>query len=190
MEGSSREDALRAVATLLAWAEAELGAELGADVLERTPERVVDSLAELLAGYRQTPEDPVRYQLAERNPVVLEGIRFASLCEHHLLPFVGTVSVEYLPGSGVLGLSAIVREVERCARRLQLQERFAVEVAEGIAKLARARLVRVTVRAEHTCLAIRGVRSEGVEVTTQAIAGREAASPVALAELERGRPPR
>jgi GTP cyclohydrolase I len=190
MSAPTRRDAEAAVATLLAWAAGELGAELNDDVRERTPARVVGALAELLSGYREDPDEPVRYQVSQRAPVVLEGIGFTALCEHHLLPFIGTVSVEYLPGPGVLGLSAIVREVERQAHRLQLQERFTQDVAEGVARLARARLVRVTVRAEHLCIAVRGVRREGVEVVTQALAGREAANPAALAELDRGRPPR
>ncbi len=190
MSEVARQDALEAVATLLAWVENELGGELSDDVRRRTPERVVAALSELLGGYQTPPEEPVRYQPEQRTPVVLDEIGFAALCEHHLLPFVGTVAVEYLPGAGVLGLSAIVREVERHAHRLQLQERLTSDIATGIARLARARLVRVTVRAEHSCLAIRGVRREGVIVTTQALAGREAASPSALAELERGRPPR
>lgn len=190
MSAPTNDDARAAVDTLLAWAEAALGATLADDVRTRTPERVVEALAELLGGYRAEPDDPVRFAPEQRAPVVLDEIRFASLCEHHLLPFTGTVSVEYLPGAGVLGLSAVVREIERHARRLQLQERLTQEIADAIAKAARARLVRVTVRAEHACIAIRGVRREGVIVTTQALAGREVGSPNALAELERGRPPR
>ncbi len=120
-------------------------------------------LEELLSGYSVAVE-PVLFT-EESDLVVLSGIEFASLCEHHLLPFVGVAHVAYVPRSKVIGVSKIARIVRKYSSRLQLQERLTRQVAEEVAKATGSRDVLVVTEAVHTCMLIRGVRS-GATVTS------------------------
>lgn len=116
----SREDALRAVRTLLMWA----GEDPDREGLKDTPERVVRSYAELFSGYWQDPSELMTvFDEPCDEMVLVRGIKFTSLCEHHMLPFTGVAHVAYLPQGRVIGLSKLARLVDLYARRFQVQER-------------------------------------------------------------------
>jgi len=138
--------------------------------LARTPQRVARAYAELLSprefGLTTFPNDEGYDEL-----VVARDIPFTSICEHHLLPFVGTASVGYLPGARILGLSKLARVVELFARRPQVQERMTKQVASWLDQHLRARGVGVVVRAEHTCMTLRGVQARGATTVTSALLG-------------------
>jgi GTP cyclohydrolase I len=147
---------------------------LGMDVddpgLRRTPSRVANAYAEMLAprdfGLTTFPNDEAYDEL-----VVARDIPFTSICEHHLLPFVGTASVGYLPGNRILGLSKLARVVELFARRPQVQERLTKQVAGWLDSHLNPRGVGVVMSAEHSCMTLRGVRAQGSSTVTSAMLG-------------------
>lgn len=146
-----------------------VGADPQAPELRDTPARVAGFWAERLAGYHGDPAAelmPLPGDLAPC-PVILEKIPFASTCEHHLAPFFGQVSIGYLPGEiGTVGLSKLVRLVQIYAMRLQVQERMTRQIFEALEAHLHPQAWAVKVVAEHTCMAHRGVKVEGVPVTT------------------------
>jgi len=142
--------------------------DLEGDSMRDTPHRLARALAEMTAGYYQDPADLVRAFDAEGYDQVIgvKDIAFASLCEHHVLPFTGTVAIAYLPGAKILGLSKLPRIVGALARRLQVQERMTQQIAEAVRDTVNARGVAVIVRGRHSCMALRGVRAHGEMVTS------------------------
>lgn len=152
-----------------------------------TPERVLRSWAELTAGYA---DDPAAI-LARRFPddydemVLVRGVDFTSLCEHHVLAFTGTATVGYLPapGQGVVGLSKLARLVDCFARRLQVQERLTMQIADAIEEHLAPLGVGVVVAATHSCMACRGVRKPRAEMVTSAMRGALRDRPEARAEF-------
>ena len=140
--------------------------------LEDTPRRVCDLYEEILSGMWEDPAGYIRPIRADREHdlVVVKNIRFASVCEHHLLPFFGEVGVAYQPkGRRIVGISKIVRAVDAIARRLQIQERMTAQIADVMAKQLKPAGVLVRVEAEHLCMTVRGVKKPGsVIVTTEA----------------------
>jgi GTP cyclohydrolase I len=157
----------RAVADLLA----ALGQDPSSEQLLDTPRRVAASYAELLtlAPFTPTtfPNDEGYDEL-----VLARAIPFSSLCQHHLLPFVGVAHVGYLPAGRILGLSKLARVVERFARRLQLQERLTTQVADWLQAQLAPKGVGVVLEAEHQCMTLRGVRAAGARTVTSALHGR------------------
>lgn len=151
-----------------------------------TPRRVIKAYEELTSGYQVDVAALLDVTFDEQvasNLVVSAGIPFASLCEHHLLPFTGTVAVGYIPAGGVVvGLSKLARVVEAFARRLQVQERMTEQIAEAIEHHLKPAGVGVVVEASHTCQAMRGVRKPGWMVTS-ALRGILMHSPSARAEF-------
>jgi GTP cyclohydrolase I len=161
---------LEAVRTLLR----HVGEDPDRDGLKDTPGRVLRSLVELTAGYHDDPAKILGtvFEDTYDEIVVVRGIPFTSLCEHHLLPFSGEADVGYLPGSkGIVGLSKIARLVDCYSRRLQVQERLTRQVADALATHLAAPGVGVVVRAVHTCMSCRGVRKPGVTMVTSAMLG-------------------
>jgi GTP cyclohydrolase IA len=138
--------------------------------LMRTPHRVARAYAELLSprefGLTTFPNEEGYDEL-----VVARDIPFTSICEHHLLPFVGTASVGYLPGGRILGLSKLARVVELFGRRPQVQERMTKQIATWLDQHLRPRGVGVVLRAEHTCMTLRGVQAKGASTVTSALLG-------------------
>ena len=135
-----------------------------------TPERVVRSWAELFGGYNENPKEHLKKTFAVENDsmVVVRDIDFFSFCEHHMLPFYGTVDVAYIPVDRVVGLSKIARLVNGYARRLQIQERMTSEILEAIDEVLMPHGVAVRVRAKHLCMLARGIKTRAsVMVTTQ-----------------------
>jgi GTP cyclohydrolase I len=157
-----------------AGAVADLMRALGMDpddpALARTPQRVAQAYAELLSprefGLTTFPNEEGYDEL-----VVARDIPFTSICEHHLLPFVGTASVGYLPGARILGLSKLARVVELFGRRPQVQERMTKQIATWLDQHLRPRGVGVVLRAEHTCMTLRGVQAKGASTVTSALIG-------------------
>jgi GTP cyclohydrolase I len=147
-----------------------LGLDLEDPTLAQTPGRVARAYDELLSprsfGLTTFPNDEGYDEL-----VVARDIPFTSLCEHHLLPFTGTATVGYLPGHRILGLSKLARVVELFARRVQVQERMTTQVASWLDDHLRPRGVGVVLRAEHTCMTIRGVQARGANTVTSALLG-------------------
>ncbi|MFQ5459973.1 MAG: GTP cyclohydrolase I FolE [Anaerolineae bacterium] len=142
--------------------------------LRRTPARIARMFDELTAGHRVDPEvliNDALFDVAYDEMVVVKDIDFYSLCEHHLLPFFGRVHVAYLPAEKVVGLSKIPRIVEMYARRLQVQERMTVQIAEFLDQAIAPRGVAVVVEAVHMCSAMRGVKKANATMTTSAMLG-------------------
>jgi GTP cyclohydrolase I len=147
-----------------------LGQDLTAESLQDTPRRVAATYAELLQPRSfSLTTFPNSEEYDEM--VVARGIPFSSLCEHHLLPFVGVAHVAYLPDDRILGLSKLARVVELFARRLQVQERLTKQVAAWLQQHVEPKGVGVVLEAEHTCMSIRGVRAPGTKTLTSALLG-------------------
>ncbi len=159
-----------------------LGQDPTTEALARTPERVARSYAELLTP---APFDPTTFPNDEGYDelVLVRDIPFHSLCEHHLLPFVGVAHVAYLPDQRILGLSKLARVVERHSRRLQVQERMTQQVANWLTDELTPRGVGVVVEAEHMCMRLRGARVTGTRTVTSALRGRLRDDPRTRAEF-------
>ena len=143
--------------------------------LLRTPERVANMYAEVFAGLREDPEHhlEVQFEAEHDEMVMVRDIPFYSMCEHHLLPFVGKAHVAYVPGEAgkITGLSKLARLVEAYARRPQVQERLTSQVADKLMEVLDPRGALVVVEAEHHCMSMRGVRKPGSLTITSAVRG-------------------
>lgn len=151
-----------------------LGEDTDREGLQRTPERVRESLEFLTRGYRTTVEEAVGDGVFEEphdSMVLVKDIELYSLCEHHLLPFFGKAHVAYIPDGRVVGLSKVPRLVEVFARRLQIQERLTEQVAEALQGAVEPRGVGVVVEAYHLCMMMRGVEKQNSKTITSAVRG-------------------
>ncbi len=148
-----------------------LGIDTEAEGLRETPRRVAKAYAELLTP---TPFEATTFPNEEGYDelVVARAIPFHSLCEHHLIPFVGVAHVAYLPGERIVGLSKLARVVEHFARRLQVQERMTVQIADWLAEELQPKGIGVVLEAEHLCMSLRGVQKPGARTVTSALHGR------------------
>ncbi|MCA1555763.1 MAG: GTP cyclohydrolase I FolE, partial [Acidobacteria bacterium] len=161
--------------------------------LQRTPERVAEMYAELTAGMREDPNVHVEPLPGDSHDelVIVKDIHIASICEHHLAPFVGRCHIAYIPKGGrILGLSKLARLSDTFARRLQVQERLTSEIADTIFDGLNPLGVMVVIEAEHTCMTLRGVKKPGALTITSAIRGAFRKDPRTRAEamsLIRGR---
>lgn len=155
------------------------------DGLVDTPARVIRSFAEMTDGYRVNVEELLTRTFEERcdEMVIVRDIEFTSLCEHHLLPFVGSATVGYVPDERVVGLSKLARLVDAYARRLQVQERMTTQIAEAIWTHLAPLGVGVVVSARHSCMGCRGVRKPGAEMVTSSLLGVFREKPEARAEF-------
>lgn len=142
--------------------------------LRRTPERVAASLSWLTRGYRESAREVVGngiFDAAYENMVLVRDVELYSMCEHHMLPFFGRVHVAYVPDGRILGLSKIPRIIDVFARRLQVQERLTVEIADAIMEAVAPRGVGVVIEAQHLCMMMRGVEKENSRTITRAVRG-------------------
>lgn len=139
----------------------DLKIPLNDEALENTPRRYVKALKELLDGYQQDPKQILckRFKEKYNEIIALKSIPYYSLCEHHLLPFYGTVDIVYLPNGEVVGLSKFTRLVECYSKRLQLQERLTNQIAEALMKYLKPQGLLVRVKGYHMCMIMRGVKS-------------------------------
>lgn len=152
-----------------------IGENPNRDGLVETPRRVADMYVELFSGNEVDPGEHLRvtFEASHDEMVMVRDIAFTSLCEHHLVPFVGFAHVAYLPGpeGKITGLSKLARLVEGYARRLQVQERMTTEIVEAMERELRPRGSIVVIEAEHLCMAMRGVKKAGATTVTSAVRG-------------------
>ncbi|GAB4482765.1 MAG: GTP cyclohydrolase I FolE [Anaerolineales bacterium] len=142
--------------------------------LARTPQRVARMYTELLSGYSADPQALINgalFDVQYDEMVIVRDIEFYSLCEHHMLPFIGRAHVAYIPNGKVLGLSKIPRIVDMYARRLQVQERLTRQIADFLRDLLKPQGVAVVVEAMHLCSMMRGVKKHDARMTTSAMHG-------------------
>ena len=169
--GVTREEAENAVRILMLW----IGEDPAREGLLGTPSRVARAYRELFSGYGEDPKEILRRTFEEvegyDEMVVLRGIRFESHCEHHILPIIGRAHVAYLPSRRVVGISKLARIVDIYARRLQIQEKLTVQVADTIDEVLRPKGVAIVIEASHECMTTRGVRKTGVSMVTSRMTG-------------------
>ena len=167
----SQAEAEAAVKTLIRWA----GDDPEREGLLETPKRVAKSYRELFTGYDSDPRAYLEKVFEEVGGydelVVLKDIPFVSSCEHHMLPVVGKAHVGYLPTRRVVGISKLARVVHGFARRLQIQEKMTAEIAKAIHEILQPQGVGVVVEAEHSCMTLRGVNTQGATLITSPLIG-------------------
>nr|MBU1328641.1 GTP cyclohydrolase I FolE [Candidatus Omnitrophota bacterium] len=162
-----------------------IGEDADREDLKKTPERVAEMYDEIFSGISKDPAKELEVLLSEKHDeiVLLKGIPLQSMCEHHLLPFIGKVHIAYIPKQGrVTGLSKLVRIVETLSKRLQVQERLTTEIAEILMKKLKPMGVMVIIEAEHLCMSMRGVKKSGVLTITSAVRGVFKENPKTRAE--------
>jgi GTP cyclohydrolase IA len=167
----AREEALAAVRTLLRWA----GDDPDREGLLETPDRVVRSYEEFFAGYGQDPREILAKTFSEVDGydemIVMNDIRFESHCEHHMAPIIGRVHIGYLPMHRVVGISKLARLVDVYAKRLQIQEKMTVQIADTLQDVLQPKGVAVVVEAAHQCMTTRGVHKPGTLLVTSRMLG-------------------
>ena len=160
-----------AIRSLLRW----IGENPDRDGLRDTPARVARAFEEYFSGYRQDPEQILQRTFEEMDGydemVVLRGIPFQSHCEHHIAPIIGRAWVAYVPDRRVVGISKLARVVHGFARRLQIQEKLTAEIASAIQDILEPLGVGVVIEAQHNCMSLRGVNTQGTTLTTSKLLG-------------------
>lgn len=167
----SREEAEEAIRTLLRWA----GDDPTREGLRDTPARVARSYEEFFAGYAIDPDEYLSRTFEEvegyDEMVVLRDIRVESYCEHHMVPIIGRAHVAYMPKKRVVGISKLARVVEAYSKRLQIQEKLTVQIADSINNVLQPSGVAVVIEASHQCMTTRGVHKPGVSMITSHMLG-------------------
>lgn len=151
-----------------------LGDDAAREGLEKTPERVAKAMQFVTQGYGQDPAAILKSAIFHEDysqMVLVKDIELYSLCEHHLMPFIGKCHVAYIPDGTITGLSKIARVVECFARRLQVQERLTVQIRDCIQDTLKPQGVAVVIEAEHTCMSMRGVQKSDAVTVTSAFSG-------------------
>lgn len=149
------------------------GDEVSREGLERTPFRVNKSYKELFEGYGMDPKEILsrQFEAEGHGMVVVKDITFNSMCEHHILPFIGTCHIGYIPGENIVGLSKLARLTDCFAHRLQVQERLQTQIVEAIMNHVQPQGVGVIIKAKHQCMCIRGVKNPSAETVTSTYKG-------------------
>ncbi len=163
-----------------------LGEDPDREGLQRTPERVANSLMWLTRGYGESVEDVVGdavFEEAHESMVMVRDIELYSMCEHHMLPFFGRAHIAYIPDGKIIGLSKLPRIVEVFARRLQVQERLTEQVAQAIEDALHPRGVGVVIEAQHLCMMMRGVEKQNSTTITSALRGSFRDCPMTRSEF-------
>ncbi len=163
-----------------------LGEDIQRDGLANTPKRAAKAMQFLTRGYQQSLNDIVNNAIFESDNdemVIVKDIELYSLCEHHLLPFIGKCHVAYLPTGKVIGLSKIARIVDMFARRLQIQENMTKQIAEAIMSVSDASGVGVVIEAKHMCMMMRGVEKQNSSMITSIMLGAFRSKPATRAEF-------
>ncbi|MHC4619193.1 MAG: GTP cyclohydrolase I FolE [Planctomycetota bacterium] len=162
-----------------------VGEDIGREGIKDTPARVAGMYAELLGGMQQDPKQHLKSVFTENYDeiVLLRDIPFFSICEHHLMPFIGTAHVAYLPAGSVMGVSKLARVVDCFARRLQVQERLTDQIADFIMNSLNPRGVAVVLEASHSCMTIRGIKKPGSVMVTSSLRGIFRRDPKSRSEI-------
>ena len=162
-----------------------VGENTNREGLKLTPKRVAAMYAELLAGNSEDPTRFIKSVFREKcdEVVLLRDIPFYSICEHHLMPFIGKAHVAYLPADCVVGVSKLARIVDCFARRLQVQERLTAQIADFLNEHLKPQGVAVVLEASHSCMTIRGIKKPGSVMVTSAIRGIFKKDPRSRAEV-------
>jgi len=151
---------------------AELGEDVNREGLKDTPRRVAEAYAQIYSGYSEKTKLDTSFvmhkDLSSSNLITISSIRFYSICEHHLLPFFGNITIEYKPNGKVLGASKFVRICNHYARRMQIQERLTQQVLEEIVGITDTEYCKVSITAKHLCMMMRGVENDTAEFNTSA----------------------
>jgi len=174
------------IANLVAELLKELGEDTGREGLDKTPERVEKALRYFTSGYNQDVKEVLNGAMFVEEydeMVIVKDIDFSSMCEHHLLPFVGKCHVAYLPDRKIVGLSKIPRLVEMFSRRLQVQERLTTQIATTLNEALQPRGVAVVMEAIHLCMLMRGVEKQNSKAITSAMLGTFRERPETRAEF-------
>ena len=150
-----------------------VGADLKIKDIASTPKRVAEMYEEILSGQRKNPEEELEVILEQRHDevILLRDIPLYSICEHHLLPFIGKAHVAYIPDKRITGLSKIARVVDTLSKRLQVQERLTTQIASVIMKKLKPKGVIVVIEAEHLCMSMRGIKKPGTVTVTSVVRG-------------------
>ena len=162
-----------------------IGEDPDREGLRETPQRVARMYQELFSGLHEDPATYTKKFFSENyNEIVLvRDISFNSICEHHLMPFMGNIHIGYIPDGRVIGLSKLARVIEVFSHRPQVQERLTEDIAELLYRELRAKAVAVVVEAEHTCMTLRGVKKPGSLCVTSALRGGFLKNPSSRAEI-------
>ena len=174
------------VAGLISALLKELGEDPGRDGLLKTPERVARAMRFFTEGYSRNPAEEINgalFDVEYDEMVLVREIDFYSLCEHHMVPFFGRVHVAYIPEKKVIGLSKIPRLVEIFARRLQVQERMTMQIAQTLIEILQPKGVGVVVEAKHLCMMMRGVQKQNSSAITSSLRGVFQSDPKTRAEF-------
>jgi len=153
----------------------EIGEDVNRQGLVDTPKRAAKAMSFLTSGYQETLDDIVNGAIFDSDAddmVIVKNIELYSMCEHHLLPFIGKCHVAYLPAGKVIGLSKVARIVDMYARRLQIQEQLTTQIADSVLKVTGAKGVAVVVEAKHLCMMMRGVEKQNSQMTTSSMLGQ------------------
>lgn len=159
------------------------GEDVNREGLTRTPERFEKAFHKLFSGYHETAEQVVGagvFRSESNSPIAINSVDFYSLCEHHILPFWGTVDVVYIPSHKILGLSKIPRIIDMYSRRMQVQERLTQNIADAIKDVIKPKFVAVRIKAGHMCMKMRGVEKQHSFATSEVQIGSENISPLEL----------
>jgi GTP cyclohydrolase I len=167
----TKDDAEAAVRVLIEWA----GDDPDREGLRDTPARVARSYAQLFSGYDEEPRQYLERTFEETGGydelIVLSNVRVVSFCEHHMLPVVGVAHIGYLPRDRVVGISKLARVVQGFSRRLQIQEKLTLDIAQTIQDVLNPLGVGVVIEAEHSCMTLRGVNTPGSRLSTSRLLG-------------------
>ncbi|MFT7409700.1 MAG: GTP cyclohydrolase I [Oleispira sp.] len=181
-------EAMKALSDLYSQVITELGEDVNREGLLDTPKRAAKAMQFLTSGYEQSLEDIVNnavFSTDNDEMVVISDIEMYSMCEHHMLPFIGKVHIGYLPNGNVLGLSKFARITDMFSRRLQIQETLTKQIAEAVQKVTGARGVAVVLEARHMCMMMRGVQKQNSSMSTSVMLGSFRESPATRSEFLR-----
>jgi GTP cyclohydrolase I len=183
LERPTRDEAEEAIRTLLKWA----GDDPAREGLAETPQRVARAFEDWFSGYNDDPVEYLKRTFEEvegyDEVILLRDIRFESHCEHHLAPIIGRAHVGYLPNNKVVGISKLARVVDAYARRLQVQEKMTMQIANCIQSVLEPRGVAVVIEATHQCMTTRGVHKHGVSMVTSSLLGAFRKDPMTRREF-------